>query len=104
MREALDPANDDPVSLPPDPALRADLAAYKWKMTAAGIQVRSKEEMQEELGRSPDDGDAVIMANIVTMKIEDYEELREQVRKPYDRFAELEAYEPIQSDYDRDRL
>jgi hypothetical protein len=29
-----------------------------------GIQVRSKDEMKEELGRSPDDGDAVIMAKL----------------------------------------
>jgi hypothetical protein len=59
MREALDPTNPDPIALPPDPAVRADLAAYKWKMTASGILGRSKDEMKEELGRSPDDGDAV---------------------------------------------
>jgi hypothetical protein len=59
MREALDPENPDPVSLPPDPALRADLSAYKWKVTARGILIRSKDEMKIDLGRSPDDGDAV---------------------------------------------
>ncbi|MBE7186052.1 MAG: terminase, partial [Methylobacterium mesophilicum] len=58
MREALDPENPDPIALHPDPAVRADLAAYKWKITKAGILIRSKDEMKIELGRSPDDGDA----------------------------------------------
>jgi len=93
MREALDPTNPDPIALPPDPALRADLSAYKWKMTASGIQVRSKDEMKQELGRSPDDGDAVINANIITMKIGQFNELRERVgRDNYDRYEELPGY------------
>lgn len=97
MREALDPTNPDPVALPPDPGLKADLAAYKWKMTKGGIQVRSKDEMKEELGRSPDDGDAVIMANIVTMKQEQYEEIRDvRKAKDFDRYAEISERE-----YDR---
>jgi hypothetical protein len=96
MREALDPAEKDPIALPPDPALKADLAAYKWKMTKAGIQVRSKEEMKEDLHRSPDDGDAVIMANIVVMKLEQYDELAERRRQPFDRYEELPTAE-----YDR---
>lgn len=101
MREALDPTSDEPLSLPPDPALKADLAAYKWKMTKSGIQVRAKDEMKAELGRSPDRGDAVIMANIVTMKVEVYEELREQARQPFDRYTELPEYQPVESSYDR---
>lgn len=80
MREALDPNAKQPVALPPDSALKADLAAYKWKMTKAGIQVRSKEEMKAELGRSPDDGDAVIMANIAVLKTEQYDELAASIR------------------------
>lgn len=99
MREELDPTNPEPVSLPPDPALKADLAAYKWKMTKGGIQVRSKDEMKIELGRSPDDGDAVIMANIVTMKLEQYAELVDQTKKAeFDRYEELPAYS---GNYDR---
>lgn len=89
MREALDPMNPDPIALPPDPALKADLAAYKWKPVRSGIQVRSKDEMKDELGRSPDDGDAVIMANMNTMKIEVYEDIRRQ-SKAVDRYAEVE--------------
>jgi hypothetical protein len=91
MREGLDPTNPNPWALPPDPEVKADLAAYKWKMTASGIQVRSKDEMKTELGRSPDKGDAVIMAAIPSMKQEVWEELREQARGGFDRYAELEG-------------
>lgn len=75
MREALDPENPDPIELPPDPAVRADLAAYKWNITPRGILVRSKDEMKADLGRSPDDGDAVVLANMQTMKEEVYDAL-----------------------------
>lgn len=91
MREALDPTQPDPIAIHPDPAVRADLAAYKWKMTRAGIQVRSKEEMKAELGRSPDDGDAIINANIVVMKEEVYEEIRQKA-VDYDRYRELPVH------------
>lgn len=101
MREMLDPTNPDPAALPDDPEVKADLAAYKWKMTASGIQVRSKDEMKIELGRSPDSGDAVIMAAIPVMKIAVYEELREQVRGGFNRYDELPTYEPMGKSYDR---
>jgi hypothetical protein len=102
MREDLDPTNQDPIALPPDPALKADLAAFKWKMTKGGVQVRSKEEMKIDLGRSPDDGDAVIMANIVVMKEEVYEEIVRETRGGFDRYAEdLPDYQPMGREYDR---
>lgn len=69
MRETLDPENPKPAALPPDPKLKADLAAYKWQLMPSGIKVRSKEEMIKELGRSPDDGDAVCLANLATRKV-----------------------------------
>ncbi|MDB5704414.1 MAG: terminase [Sphingomonas bacterium] len=78
MREALDPAGADPVTLPQDPALRADLAAYQWRATPRGILVRSKDEMKAILGRSPDAGDAVCLANFRTMKQEIWEDLRRE--------------------------
>ena len=68
MREALDPMNPEPISLPPDPALKADLAAPRWKYTTRGIQVELKDEIKKRLGRSPDKGDAVVMALIATPK------------------------------------
>lgn len=90
MREALDPSRLGPTYLPPDPALRADLAAYRWKPTPGGIQIRSKEEMKAELGRSPDRGDAVCLAQITTLKQSTRNELvRAFGTENNDRFAEL---------------
>ena len=90
MREALDPANAVQIQLPPDPALRADLTTYKWKITKSGILVRSKDEMKTDLGRSPDDGDAVLMANIDTVKQEVVDKMiSARSRKAYDPYADL---------------
>ncbi|MES3028502.1 MAG: terminase [Pseudomonadota bacterium] len=68
MREALNPMNPDPISLPNDPRLKADLCAPRWKLATRGIQVEEKAEIIKRLGRSPDDGDAAVMALIATVK------------------------------------
>lgn len=62
MREALEPDQLHAICLPPDPGLLADLAAPRWKLTARGIQVKSKQDIQKRLGRSTDKGDAVCYA------------------------------------------
>lgn len=75
FREALDPKNDTGIALPKDSQLRQDLCAPRWKLTSRGIQVESKEELIKRLGRSPDDGDAVIYASIQTEpEEEDYDD------------------------------
>lgn len=63
FREALNPDQEggSVVALPPDPELRADLAAPSWKLTTRGILLESKEELRKRLGRSPGKGDAVVM-------------------------------------------
>lgn len=70
MREVLDPARGIPIELPPDPKLRADLCTPKWKLSTQGIQIEDKEEIIKRLGRSPDRGDAVVLANISTVRWE----------------------------------
>jgi hypothetical protein len=63
VRELLDPESQELVALPPDAMLRADLASFRWRLMTGGvIQVRPKEEVKKLLGRSPDDGEAVIIA------------------------------------------
>ncbi|MFQ5955518.1 MAG: terminase [Kiloniellales bacterium] len=62
MREALDPGHGQHLMLPPDRGLLADLAAPRWKLTARGIQVESKEDIMRRIGRSPDRGDAAVYA------------------------------------------
>jgi hypothetical protein len=64
FREALDPGQvgGSPIALPPDPALVADLSAPKFQVGPRGIQITPKEKLISELGRSPDRGDAVVIA------------------------------------------
>ena len=72
LREALDPTSPDPIALPPDQELLGDLTAVRYKIVtmgkAAAIQMRSKDEIREMLGRSPDKGDAVAMTFAVGVK------------------------------------
>jgi hypothetical protein len=66
LRESLDPANppDQQIALPPDPELLADLCAPQWKLLAGGIRIESKDDIKKRIGRSPDAGDAVILAHL----------------------------------------
>jgi len=94
MREALSPTARNPISLPDDSNLLADLTAYRWKMTPSGILIKSKEEMRDDLGRSPDDGDAVCYALEATVKEEVVQDWLDDQRSAgtggYDRFSELD--------------
>lgn len=69
MREALDPMSPSKIALPPDPELRAELAAPRYKTSKGGdggrhmiITLEEKSDIRKRLGRSPDKGDAVVMA------------------------------------------
>lgn len=64
FREELDPDQEggSAICLPPDPELRADLAAPTWKLSARGILLEEKAAIRVRLGRSPGKGDAVVMA------------------------------------------
>jgi len=68
FREALDPDQDggSSIALPPSKTLLADLCAPRFEMVrikeGMGIKAESKEDVIARLGRSTDEGDAVIMA------------------------------------------
>lgn len=63
LRELLEPDSDADIALPDDDELIGDLVAPRWKVTSGGkIQIESKDEIRKRLGRSPDVGDAVVMA------------------------------------------
>lgn len=64
FREALDPEQHggSPIALPNDPAIRADLASARWFLTPRGIRIEEKAEIKKRIGRSPDKGDAIVMA------------------------------------------
>jgi hypothetical protein len=69
FREALDPdqPNGSPIALPEDPELLGDLTAVTFEVTPRGIKLLPKDaaegkSVKKRLGRSPDKGDAVVMA------------------------------------------
>lgn len=67
FRDELDPDQEggSAICLPPDPELKADLAAVCYDPHALQVrgvyQVESKEHLRQRLGRSPGKGDAVVM-------------------------------------------
>lgn len=65
MRDALDPELGDKIALPPGNELLADLCAAKYENTVSGVQVEKKADIKERIGRSPDLGEAVMMANFL---------------------------------------
>jgi hypothetical protein len=63
LRERLDPSNGDAIALPPDDELIGDLTAPHWRVMSGGkIMIESKDEIRKRIGRSTDDGDAVVQA------------------------------------------
>lgn len=68
MREALDPANNTGIALPPDQRLLADLCAPTWKLVGQTVAVASREEILEKIGRSPDYASAYCLALMDTPK------------------------------------
>ena len=62
MRDALDPQDGDKIALPPDNELLADLCSARYEVTSAGVKVEEKDKIKERIGRSPDVGEAVMMA------------------------------------------
>lgn len=61
LMEALDPVHGDNVILPDSTELLADLAAARYSISTAGIQVEKKEDIKKRIHRSPDLGDSVAM-------------------------------------------
>lgn len=65
MRDALDPLDGSNVALPNDPEVLADLCAARYKITTAGVLVEEKDEIKARIGRSPDVGEAIMLANYI---------------------------------------
>jgi len=65
MRELLDPSYDSVMMLPDDDLMVSDLTVPTWEIkdgVPPRIAVEKKDKVVERLGRSPDRGDAVVMA------------------------------------------
>lgn len=61
LREALDPQFGLPICLPPSPKLKEELCAARWRLTVRGILIEEKDDIKRRIGRSPDQGDAVVL-------------------------------------------
>lgn len=59
---ALDPASGENICLPPSRTLRVDLCAPRYKVVSGKIQLEEKKDIKKRLNRSPDEGDAVVLA------------------------------------------
>jgi hypothetical protein len=62
-RDALDPMGGDDVALPPGNEIVADLCSARYKVTTSGVLVEEKEEIKKRIGRSPDKGESILLAN-----------------------------------------
>lgn len=63
FREALDPEHGDDLALPPGNELVADLCAARYKPEAGGvIKIEPKDDIKDRIGRSPDVGEAIMLA------------------------------------------
>lgn len=63
LREMLDPANGHNVALPPSDILTGDLTTPHKKPESGGrLRMESKDDFKKRLGRSTDEGDAVVEA------------------------------------------
>lgn len=91
MREALDPANNRAIALPPDQRLLADLCAPTWELRGASIYVESRDDIVKRIGRSPDYASAVLLALLDTPRVQDMRSTRESVQREHDPFADLKA-------------
>lgn len=89
MRELLDPAADNNIALPNDRRLLIDLCAPKWRLSGAMVQVESREEIIQRIGRSPDYASALILATIDTPKMH---EIAAQASAHTSKIAEHDPY------------
>jgi len=63
MRDALDPSTGEDLALPPSTELLADLCSARYEVSSAGVLIEDKKEIIARIGRSPDEGEAVMMAH-----------------------------------------
>ena len=84
LREALDPAADNGIALPPDKDLLAELCAPRWELSGMTIKVESRDDIVKRVGRSPDRASALALALIDTPKIRDIRAMGENDRPSLD--------------------
>ena len=94
LRELIDPLSGLKVCIPPDDELTSDLISVRRKRADASvaINVEEKGESKKRLGRSPDKGDAVVMAFALEL-MSGYEDIEVWGGNPDPETAEREERE-----------
>lgn len=101
LRELLDPENDSGIALPPDSRLLSDLCAPLWRLQGSIIQVESREQIIERIGRSPDYASALMLAAIDTPRIEDMGGYKQRERQSHQPLADMDrSLKRRPNDYD----
>jgi len=67
LRERLDPNAPEPLCLPPHSEVLGDLTSPRFSVGVSGIQVEAKDDIKKRIGRSPDVGDAIVLACLEQM-------------------------------------
>jgi hypothetical protein len=62
MRESLEPGAGDELAIEDSPTVLADLTAPRYDMLTTGVAIEDKEKIKKRLGRSPDEGEAIMLA------------------------------------------
>jgi len=61
LRDALNPAHDNTLALPPDDMLTEELADIHWEVQSNGkILIEPKDDIKQRIGRSPDIADGLV--------------------------------------------
>ena len=84
MRESLDPAFNPTLAIPDDDELLAELTAPTWEIGIDNkIQVESKDDLRERLGRSTDRADAVLQTLATDSEWDENKKSGYAVHEPY---------------------
>jgi hypothetical protein len=62
LREALDPNSGENLAIPPSRRILADLCAARFMRVGDKIQIEDKEQIKKRIGRSPDEGESIMLA------------------------------------------
>lgn len=89
LREALEPANNTGIALPPDQRILSDLCSATWRMNGQVIAVASREEIADKIGRSPDFASAYCLALMDTPTKRKVESIAPKRWKEHDPYANL---------------
>lgn len=84
LRELFNPnlsENPYPICIPPDDLLISDLSNIKYKINSkAKIQIEAKADFKKRMGRSPDRGDALMLAFAPQAFLDDINEMIANIR------------------------